>query len=80
MRVKMSIELKNIDKSKNRVWYNYYVTTAIRKYFDFKSVFFIEYDIDISSYKKQGIIRVYCKLAVIVKEENDKPYIKKYYL
>ena len=40
MRVKMSIELKNIDKSKNRVWYNYYVTTAIRKYFDFKSVFF----------------------------------------
>ena len=36
------------------------------------------YDIDISSYKKQGIIRVYCKLAVIVKDENDKPYIKKY--
>lgn len=41
MRVKMSIELKNIDKSKNRVWYNYYVTTAIRKYFDFKSVFLL---------------------------------------
>ena len=45
----MSIELIKIEKTRNKIWYNYYVSLEIRKFFNFKSEFFIEYDTDISS-------------------------------
>lgn len=45
----MSIKLKNIDKSSNKIWYNFVVSSRIKKYFNFQSKFFIEYSVDISS-------------------------------
>lgn len=36
------------------------------------------YDIDISEYKNQKLMKIYCKAVVIIKNEHGKPYIKKY--
>ena len=75
----MSIKLKNIEKTENKIWYNFYVSQNIRKYFNFKSEFFIEYDINISSIPDSILVIPFLAnilpIAWLVDEEIEIPEI-----